>query len=256
LDKEFIESLNDLDIRSVQITFDGNKSDHDKLRKQRNSKGSFDQIFNNIFTFCRINPECHLILRINCCDNNYGEIGNLLKRFPPAVIERTSIFFRWIYPDEANGYQNFVSRGPAEMFSGLAELYTTALSMGWRTLNPHLTYSNAYCEVDQFDHYAIDPIGNIFLCGHSFKESESIGSLFNKDQYIRSDAVSKQVTWYSTDPFDDSNCIACKLLPVCEGGCRKLRVETGKRICIEEKYSPNLFVKNILDERLMVNQIK
>jgi radical SAM protein with 4Fe4S-binding SPASM domain len=83
------------------------------------------------------------------------------------------------------------------------------------------------------------------LCSHTFKDSESIGSLL--EQQFNSEAISEYIKWYSTNPFEDPKCIACKLLPLCEGGCRKARV-MGQANCIQEKENMGLFVKNLAEQ--------
>jgi uncharacterized protein len=226
LDQRFIDSLKDLDIKSVQITLDGYKTDHDKLRCQRNGSGSFERIFDNIVAFCENSRDCSLQLRVNCCDDNYAGIEQLLKTFPHSVIKRAEIFFRWVYACEATNYREFSRNAQgSDPYQGLAKLYSAALALGWRTINPVFMSRNAYCEVDYLDHYAISPNGSIFLCSHTFKDSESIGSLL--EQQFNSEAISEYIKWYSTNPFEDPKCIACKLLPLCEGGCRKGRCCKG-----------------------------
>lgn len=256
LDRRFIDLIDDLSIKRVQITLDGDQSDHDALRRRRNGAGSFERIFNNIIAFCESSTKCDLSLRVNCCDDNYDGIKQLLKLFPQSVIARAQIYFRWVYPDEANGYHEFScqARGK-EPFSGLAKLYSAAQALGWRTSNPSLESRSAYCEVDYLDHYAIGPDGNVFLCSHTFKESEAVGSLQNGYQPTGLSALSKYVRWYSVTPFEDAECINCQLLPICKGGCRRSRV-TGQKKCIEEKDNIDYFIKNVVGESLLQNKSK
>ncbi|KOS03735.1 hypothetical protein AM598_04965 [Paenibacillus polymyxa] len=42
--------LRDLGLKNIQITIDGNKSNHDKRRVLENRQGTFDQIIENKFT--------------------------------------------------------------------------------------------------------------------------------------------------------------------------------------------------------------
>ena len=92
LDREFQAALPSLGIKSVQVTLDGDKEEHDSLRKQRNGEGSFEYIFNNIVTFCENVKDCQLTLRINCGDANYGSIKKLMSRFPP-LLKKKRLYF-------------------------------------------------------------------------------------------------------------------------------------------------------------------
>jgi uncharacterized protein len=250
-DRAFQQSLPNLGIKQVQITLDGDRDDHNKLRLNRSGSGSFDQIYKNIISFCKHAYPCHLTLRINCCDENYDQIEKLLERFPAFVRERVSLFFRWLWPNEATGYREFSTacRGP-EPFRGLAKLYGSAQALGWHTHNPIMSYNGVYCEVDYTDHYSIDPNGNVYLCSHTYQPSESIGSVLRMKDRLRSDAVGSYTKWYAADPFDDEACIACPVLPVCLGGCRRARVG-GRRQCIEEKRSVEKFINSIIDEKVI-----
>lgn len=248
LDPDFQKEIPNLNIHNVQITLDGNKNAHDQYRKQLNGDGSFDQIFDNIISFCENVPEDYnLSLRVNCSDDNYDEVNKLIENFPPKVTNRVSIFFRWIYANEASGNREFAcSKRGEEPFEGLYKLYNSSSKQGLNTSNPHNDLLDGYCEVDYVDHFNVDPEGNLFLCTHTFDKSEVVGSIgddsnsFNESYYTK---------WYSLDPFSDPECIKCILLPVCKGGCRKSRME-GHRECIEELNSLDLYVKNIVQERL------
>jgi uncharacterized protein len=254
LNKEFQDSLLSLSIKQVQVTLDGDKPDHDALKRKRNGGGSFDRVFQNVVTFCEnvSDSDCNLSLRINCGDDNYNGIERLLDRFPPIVRSRASVYFRWIWANKASDYNEFSSsRRGTEPFLGLAKLYATAKALGWRTFNPHDHKVDwGYCEVDYTDHYAISPDGSVFLCTHTFEKSESIGCLLQEREIIQPKTTSTITRWYSANPFDDAECMKCQLLPICLGGCRKTRVEGG-RSCMEEKESLDLFIRCLVEERLL-----
>jgi uncharacterized protein len=250
LDREFQSAIPSLALRNIQVTLDGDKEQHDILRRQRNGKGSFDTIIGNIADFCENVHDCHLSIRVNCGDSNYDSIPGLMRRFPPAVKANASIFFRWIWANKASGYRDFAEcRRGKRPFEGLADLYLEMNKQGWRTHNPHNSLQMGYCEVDFLDHYSVDPHGNLYLCTHTFDASEAIGSVCSQNDFIRPGALPKYLKWYEVDPFGDPECLDCNLLPMCLGGCRMSRVK-GKRECIEEKYDRDLFVKNLVREQL------
>lgn len=255
LDSEFQKRLGDLKIQNVQVTFDGDREDHDKLRSKRNGQGTFDQIFSNVVAFSEAGAPTRLSIRVNVADANYARIEQLLQRFPSSVREETTIFFRWIWANEATGYREFArDKQGAEPFRGLAELYAMAQRLGWRTRNPHNDLTDGYCEVDYFDHYSIAPDGNVFLCTHTFDPKEALGSLLAPESLSSKDALSERATWYAASPWSDDACVSCKLLPICWGGCRKSRV-AGGRPCIEEKKSLDLYVLSTVAEQLAAARV-
>lgn len=249
LDREFQNLIPSLNIKNVQITLDGDKNTHDNYRKQINGEGSFERILENIVSFCENVTDCDLTLRVNCSDDNYDEIEEMIEKLPVEAKNKVKIFFRWIWANEATGYREFAcSKRGNEPFKGLSNLYNASEKKGLKTRNPNTRFKSNYCEVDFLDHFTIDPEGNIFLCTHSFDKSESIGSLYN-NKVIPDSNIGFYSKWYSLNPFNDEKCIECKLLPVCLGGCRKSRMN-GQRACIEEKGSIDLFVNNIINEKL------
>jgi uncharacterized protein len=231
LDTEFQELLPELSIRSVQITLDGDQRSHDSLRKQTSGEGSYNVIYKNILDF-------NLTLRFNCTDANFKSVRSVLESFPTYVKNKVTIFFRWVWENEASDYKEFaINMRGNKLYKELSNLYAHSDSLGWKTSNPSNSFKNGYCEVDFLDQYHIDPLGNLYLCTHTFKESEAIGSIFRN---FNSSNIKYITKWYSINPFDDNECIECKLLSICLGGCRKSKFE-GKKECIEEKSAIDLF---------------
>lgn len=249
-DKEFQKLLPELSINNVQITLDGDKAAHDSLKKQISEEGSFDVIYKNIIDYCEQDLECKLSIRFNCTDSNYNSVKNLIDNFPESVKNKASVFFRWVWSNEASGFKEFSSRlNEKEPFKELFNIYNYSNLIGLKTENPSNDSFGVYCEVDFLDQYNIDPLGNIYLCSHTFNESEAIGSIYGGHNFINSNYISDYARWYSINPFEDCECLKCKLLPTCFGGCRKSRFE-GNRNCLEEKRSISLFTKNVIAERL------
>jgi uncharacterized protein len=245
LDKDFQSKIPSLGIKNIQITLDGYEEEHNKLRKQRNGKGSFDQIFENILSFCNGVKDCKLTLRINCSDINYESIPKLLESFPHNVKSSINLYFKWIWANEASGYQEFaLNQRGTEPYKGLSQLYKESIRLGYKAHNPNNNNRIGYCEVDYLDNYYIDPEGRMYFCAHS----DSIGSVLEETNFISPDTIGKYFSWYSVNPFEDNKCVICKLLPICKGGCRNSRFK-GSRGCIAELKSLDAFVKNILDER-------
>lgn len=247
LDKSFSSELDALTIRHVQITLDGNREYHDKYRSQRNGRGSFDRIYQNINDFFDVTTNAKLAVRVNCTDDNLQSVEELISAFPVQVRNRTTIFFRWVWSNIASGNKEFSSkmRGK-EPFARLAQMYDLAADAGWIVRNPIRSKNPVYCEVDFRDHYTIAPDGDIFLCTHRFDPGERIGSLLNLDQHkqpIDQKQKSRIARWLATDCFSDQECLQCKVLPICKGGCRKERSE-GRRGCIEEKHSLDRYIFN------------
>ena len=248
LDQKFIDMLNPLNIETVHVTLDGDEKAHDNLRRKRNSgEGTFSQIYENIIKFCKTETSTQLILRLNCCDENYEGIAKMLDYFPNIVRERALIYFRWVFANEASGNRDFSCAQRGELpYLGLSKLYEEAIELGWRTTNPTQFEFYGHCLADFTDFYFIDPDGNVFLCPKSFMSEDSAGSIVNGDLKLKN--TGDYYDWYAANPFNDQECMECKILPMCCGGCRKKRV-AGCRGCLEEKEALDLFVRNLIRQK-------
>lgn len=251
LDEEFCDKLEECKIANIQITLDGYREDHDALRMQHNGRGSFDKIISNILGFCKRKTSCKMTIRINCGTSNYGNMNKLIDTMPDLIKQNTNVFFRWIWSNEATQFQDFSSSARGEdAFSGLAALYERAQRQGWKTTNPVDHLFGGYCEVDYTDHYSVGPDGSMFLCTHTFRDDEAVGSVSNyktKGRVLHENKINEYQNWYAADGFSDSECKHCLVLPICKGGCRKARFNGGRE-CISEKNSPEKYVRSRLPE--------
>ena len=170
-----------------------------------------------------------LTIRINCSEDKFKDISDLLNLFSMAVKKKARMFFRWIYPTEASGFTDF-TRGisPKDKFRMLAELSQKAIELGWSTDDPVNT-TPIYCEVDSTNFFQISPNGDVFLCSDTYRPEESIGNISEWGELVSLPSYE----WYAANPFDDPDCIKCMLLPYCMGGCRKSRV-AGRKSCVDE----------------------
>ncbi len=74
LDFDTFKQLNELGVRSFQITFDGPKHIHDKTRVFANGSGSYDIIWNNLELIRQSDLSFHIYLRIHTSPENMAEI--------------------------------------------------------------------------------------------------------------------------------------------------------------------------------------
>jgi hypothetical protein len=92
-------------LRSVQVTFDGDRDEHDRIRVRRSLGGTFDAIVTNISRASEVAP-IRWSLRVNFSHHNYSGISTLIEqlaeRLDPA---RCSIYFARV-GDVGIGYAN------------------------------------------------------------------------------------------------------------------------------------------------------
>ena len=78
------ERLSDRGLTSVQITFDGDRGDHDQIRVRRSGDGTFDAIVRNVRLASEITP-LRWLLRVNVQAGNHLGIDALIDRLASAL---------------------------------------------------------------------------------------------------------------------------------------------------------------------------
>ncbi len=243
LTADTIRKLDSMRVANVHVTLDGPAATHDYYRQTRGGRPTFDRILTNIETWCETSTS-HLPLgiRVNVTDDNVNIIPDLFTRFSESAKRRTRIYFRYVWSNEASNFHVFsTGSSSAEAFERLAKLYEEASRAGFHIDNPIDEIAFNYCEVDFANHFAMDPRGFIYLCGHTYDPREAIGHVAHDLTDVE---LSEYCRWINTNPFDDQVCRSCRMLPLCKGGCRKSRF-AGHRPCIEEKDYPDLYVRNL-----------
>ncbi|MCL2869365.1 SPASM domain-containing protein [Candidatus Saccharibacteria bacterium] len=244
LTKTFTDLASQLHICGVQITLDGDHDDHNRYRcLRKDHAGTFDTILDNLAYFCQnVYSDTANILRVNITDQNYDGIPDLLGRIPQVVKEKSMLLLRWIYSSKNGRTPNTEfsaeKRGKSP-YTNLAPLYELADSLGFVTnsMDEGRTYN--FCECDFDGEFLIDQDGDLFMCTHCMDKSESVGNVRGGFSTQR-DAL-RYANFISQNPFDDRECLACKLLPLCKGGCRKARF-LGKKACTDAKSDTKSYV--------------
>lgn len=73
MDADFIKMIEDLSIKTVQVTIDGNRETHNKRRPYKINGDSYDRIINNIYSLATLNKNVTINVRVNVDKNNMNE---------------------------------------------------------------------------------------------------------------------------------------------------------------------------------------
>ena len=251
LTPEVVSFLEHLEIFDVQVTLDGAKPYHDKTKFLKTGMGSYDRILSNLEHYCMTSKSHNpLRIRINVSDENYESIEVLLDHIPPVVKEHSSVYFRWIYPTETSGWKDYSKeRAGQDPYLGIYSLLKMAYEKGYHIDNRCETNNFCFCEADNPCYYTVDPKGYIYLCTHDYKPEYSIGDV---KIGIYQDCMSRYYSFRNVSVLYDSDCIDCKALPICNGGCKVFRLR-GHKQCIYEKEHLDLYVENIYHKYSLFN---
>ena len=152
------------------------------------------------------------------------------------------IFFRWVYANGASNWEEYSEKEKGtNPYQGIYHLQIKAINQGFivddQYEKPQLRFS--HCEADSQGFYTIDPLGNLYVCVHEYDAKYAIGNV--KDG-IWKDKINDYTTFRNTNALIDQECRQCKVLPMCNGGCRRYRINHQQHLCIDEKQSMELYI--------------
>ena len=105
LTEPLARQLSERGLRTIQVTFDGDRPDHDRIRVRRSHGGTFDSIVRNIVRASAATP-IQWTLRVNVSHHNQSGIDTLVDRLAAAVdSSRCTIYFARV-GDVGVGYAN------------------------------------------------------------------------------------------------------------------------------------------------------
>lgn len=134
LTSSLARQLSDRGLRSVQVTFDGDRDDHDQIRVRRSHGGTFDSIVRNLARASEAAP-LHWILRVNVSHHNHQGIDALIGRLAAALdTARCTIYFARV-GDVGVGYANDLLH-TGELAASFARWQRRALDLGFRVNRP------------------------------------------------------------------------------------------------------------------------
>lgn len=134
LTEPLARQLSERGLGSVQVTFDGDRVDHDRIRVRRSHGGTFDGILRNIVRASAVTP-IRWTLRVNVSHHNQSGIGALIDRLAAAVdTSRCTIYFARV-GDVGVGYANDLLH-TGELSDRFIGWHRRALGLGFTVPRP------------------------------------------------------------------------------------------------------------------------
>lgn len=217
LNDEKIKELNDLNMKQIQITLDGDKETHDKKRVFKNGMGTYELILANMVKLHthleQTKEKIQVDIRINIDRENQDQYHKLFfdfkKKFPLFSV----------YPGIITQYQTCSTTLPC--FANQreeAEFYINQYEKHG-VIHPEFNISIKglrSCMAEMESTYVVGPRGELYLC------LQDVG---NKDAEIGSLSEGKNnlplLAAYCSGnlTFNSKECRDCNILTFCGGGC-------------------------------------
>ena len=225
LDYETAKYLkNECEVGFAQITIDGLKETHDKRRCLKNGQSSFDIIINNIE---KIQEFFNVQIRINIDKDNIEESIELIKFFKQRHWNK-NIQYYFAPVQETDNYDSDMCMSNSEIKKMQLYLLKKYYEESYLEKNskPFFKPALTKCLATRYNSYFINADGNVFKCPNHVNDKSKI--VFNISQPNL--LSSNHVKWLSNIELNEQ-CKQCKLLPLCQGGCPKNKLENNKTIC-------------------------
>ncbi|HTZ17143.1 MAG TPA: geopeptide radical SAM maturase [Dissulfurispiraceae bacterium] len=218
LNPSIVNKLKPLGLKEASITLDGPAVIHNLSRPFKSGAGSFDNILGNIKAVCRM---IHINIGGNFTEANYREFPKLLdyliaEGITPEKI--TSVKFDPVFgetaeyaPPEMTGA--CLTPNEPWIFDAGIFLRGEIMKRGFRTggIQP------VVCAIDLKNRHVINYDGNIYKCTGFFDRTDFLtGNVKN--------GLHDNGNIYNLDNWKNEDCLSCKYLPLCFGGCRYMKL--------------------------------
>jgi uncharacterized protein len=153
-------------LRGVQVTFDGSRDDHDRIRVRHDGGATFDTIVRNVGRASEV-TDLRWNFRVNVSHRNFDRIGELFGQLTDRVDpRRCAVTFAWV-GDAGFGYGNEL-RHVGEVSDGFVRWTVAALAAGFGVSRPSMRTTCQICSTPGGRHGAVvNADGTLYSCWQS-----------------------------------------------------------------------------------------
>jgi uncharacterized protein len=232
----------------AQVTVDGLGEDHDRMRPHISGRGSFERILANVEDVLA-NSTLAISLRISVDTENSSGVVALLNFLSERELARTGRFSVYFAQIEAisSGCSDYepMSLSKQKYAQLEVELLRLAVSLKLKT-HTFFGQNLSLCQAVRPNDLIITPNGDLHKCWDTVSYGDlKIGNIAQENAR---EALSDNL-WTDWVPTRNPICQACKILPICGGGCAFKTVHPGE-MSGEAAALPCISLKFNLAERL------
>jgi uncharacterized protein len=210
--EHMMEELYLLGVRNFQITLDGHREQHNKVRFTGHNNGSYDALVSNIkkclkskiHTTCRINISKDTFQDAERIIDDFSDLSSIDKKF-------LSFSFQQVWQEKTNLYAKILE---------LTELFRKRhFSISHA---PHLDSVRNPCYADKSHQAIINYNGDVFKCtARDFISENREGILKDDGSIIWNEKYHNRMN----AKFKNPSCLVCRILPICNGACSQKAIE-------------------------------
>lgn len=229
IDKNVIEIFKKMKVNSIQITLDGMKETHNQIKRLPSNEDVFSKVWNNIILLHELTPDIKVTIRVNLTKKNAHEYKLLLDLFRETFKNPRNIVMAPSFVIDRGTIDNTNESALNSLFSH-DERTKHILALAHQGIKtPYIRYPDrrfGECAIRNDMAISFDPEGYAYKCWEVIGDKKySIGKLNSKGELTDLSIININRQLYGADPLEDINCMKCKYLPICGGGCPIQRIQ-------------------------------
>lgn len=229
IDPEAIRVMKKVGITSAQITIDGLKETHNKVKHLPSGEDVFEKVIGNIALLNDLAPEINIVIRVNLTRENAHEYAELVKFYFERFKGRKNIGIAPAFVLD-RGVSNCDICAEESVLFQHKDRSEYILDLAHRGIDsPFVRYPERFfneCAIRNDMAISFDPEGYAYKCWEVIGNREYAVGKLNEEGIlteINEKVLNRQL--FGADTIDDPTCSQCKYLPVCNGGCPIQRIQ-------------------------------
>jgi len=218
LSKPILDWMRNNKMGYIQITLDGLEDTHNLKRPHKKGRNSFLKIIKNLDVLFSTDINIDIIIRTNISAENEKEYHNLTE----FIVNRYQDKRLRLSPNfviDMNDTQNLNNC----MFNRTQKAQFKLNNINTKGIGFYPQLKTFDCIARQRNGFVVGANGELYKCFEDIGNgNREIGNINNKNSF-NEDLLTKYLI--GADQMSDKECIDCKLLPICNGGCPYIRIK-------------------------------
>ena len=244
-----VQALLKSKVNSAQITLDGTEYYHNKKRflADKPNEGTFFKILDNINYLTENNFIVTIRMNVDKenCEDMKGLIDELCKNI--KYKDKINITFAPVFSNENTISFNNTIMTNYEFSKYYFQVQIYAIEKGFKRVLKSMYPKGKlrYCSATSINSYVISPKGELYKCWNDICDvDKSIGTISDFIKGTNIELNSEMIKWQTHTPLNSEKCRKCSMLPVCSGGCPRLKVHFNEESkCEQVKYNISNIMK-------------
>lgn len=237
LSRKIAGMFESLHITGIQITIDGSEEVHNKRRPLINGKPTYRKIVDNLID-CKETLTCSVALRINVDKTNASDADRVLAELRHHNLERRVRPYVGQILNINGQYADGICYDSEEF----SEIELSFFDAHDRILEAYPVPRGCFCCADSASSFVINADGKMYRCWSDIGIEERSYYDLAADRPTENYGVIGSYLNY--DATQDDECMHCKYIPLCMGGCPDRRLRTGER-CASIRHSLEAYMMRI-----------